>query len=158
MCVSLCAICVFSVVSFEDGQQCWSLYLATDAELLSRPWRWSGGEDVCVSEVEMDWQEAVKRSFVSCQWLSAEQGSRDMAARPKVLHLFASVSDAGRTDQMVWDGLVQSKPLLQDDYIICCVFIWDDMLFTVISGQELVVAPPNKLCLLLLLLLFFRLT
>lgn len=65
----------------------------------------------------------MKRSFVSCQWLSAEQGSRDMTALPKVLHLFASVSDAGRTEQMVWDGLVQFKPLLQDDYIMCCVFI-----------------------------------
>lgn len=44
---------------------------------------------------------------------------RDSPALPKVLHLTAAVSDAGRTDQMAWEGLVQHRPLFPNDCIVC---------------------------------------
>lgn len=41
-----------------------------------------------------------------------------MQPPPKVLHLTAAVSDAGRTDQMAWEELVQHMPVFPDDCIV----------------------------------------
>lgn len=58
--------------------------------------------------------------MIACLRLTADVGEERQLSPTltKVLHLTTAFSDAGRTDQMAWEGILQHRPLFPDDCIV----------------------------------------